>query len=125
MEARPAAGLRWSWRRVRPDGTEQPLPASQVVSEGAASWLQLTPSSLDDYGALLCRAENEVGLQQRPCQVSLVPAGPPDAPLNCTTSPASGEGLIVECEEGFDGGLPTTFLLQAWLDGKTKQNYTR
>ena len=69
----------------------------------------------------------QVGAQRRPCVVNLVPAGPPETPLNCTSGPAGGEGggLLVECVEGFDGGLPTSFLLQAWMEGGTKQNYTR
>ncbi|XP_064096588.1 uncharacterized protein LOC135208394 [Macrobrachium nipponense] len=121
VEAQPSSNLVWSWVRKRTDGSEEILFHDNYVVEGLTSTLTVVPERREDYGRLLCRATNKVGRQKQPCIVNLVPAGPPDTPTNCsatTVNPDTTEpALAVSCLEGFDGGLPQNFLLEAWQDG--------
>ena len=41
-------------------------------------------------------------------------SGHPDAPYNCTLINQTTESLEVDCLEGFDGGQPQYFLLEAF-----------
>lgn len=132
VEAEPARHLSWMWVKILGDGTEQPIPAQYVKSAGLTSSVELTPMTADDYGDLLCRASNVVGRQRESCVVSLVAAGPPDPPLNCSAAPsdlqdttAITHSLVVACFEGFDGGLPQGFVLQAQQDDLVVANMTR
>lgn len=124
VEAVPAHNLTWAWAWLQEDGSEERVPARNIRTDRLTSAMTVTPHSLQDYGELLCRASNDVGQQREPCVVSLVPAGTPDPPLNCSTTPTSrADGdqgrtsLAVTCLEGFDGGLPQVFLLEAWQNG--------
>ncbi|XP_047496757.1 nephrin-like isoform X2 [Penaeus chinensis] len=123
VEAEPARGISWTWVRTLADGSEVDLPEESISSEGVSSSVSVTPQTPEDYGQLLCRASNEVGQQRQACVVTLVPAGPPDTPSNCTAAPVNPEAstdsasLAVSCLEGFDGGLPQSFLLETWQEG--------
>ncbi|MPC55785.1 Neural cell adhesion molecule 1-B [Portunus trituberculatus] len=132
VEAEPARHLSWSWVRTLDDGQEQPIPAADVESSGLSSSVEVMLMSTEDYGNLLCKASNIIGRQQEPCVVSLIPAGPPDPPVNCSASPSEPQdaatftlSLAVVCFEGFDGGLPQQFLLEAWQNGHAMANMTR
>ncbi|XP_064091402.1 uncharacterized protein LOC135205060 [Macrobrachium nipponense] len=123
--AEPSRNVSWNWVRVRTDGTEERVPGDRIQSQGLNSSVLVTPLRQEDYGRFMCRATNAVGTQRRPCVINLVPAGPPDAPNNCTAEPittsTSGEeprdaALAISCMAGFDGGLPQYFLLEAWQD---------
>ena len=46
-----------------------------VSKDGSTSILRYTPKSEYDYGAILCWAENEIGLQDEPCVFTIYPAG--------------------------------------------------
>ncbi|XP_064098553.1 LOW QUALITY PROTEIN: uncharacterized protein LOC135209720 [Macrobrachium nipponense] len=121
VEAEPSSNLIWSWVRKRTDGSEEILSPDKYVIEGLTSTLTVVPGRREDYGRLLCRATNNVGRQKEACVVNLVPAGPPDTPTNCSATTVNPDGmkpaLVVSCLEGFDGGLPQNFLLEAWQDG--------
>ncbi|XP_042879207.1 uncharacterized protein LOC122257779 [Penaeus japonicus] len=123
VEAEPSRGLTWGWTRTLADGSEVAVPEEDIRSEGATSLVLVRLRKPEDYGQLLCRATNEVGLQRQACVVTHVPAGPPDTPSNCTAAPVSPEApsrsaaLAVSCLEGFDGGLPQSFLLETWQEG--------
>lgn len=132
VEAVPAHNLTWTWAWLQEDGSEERVPAKNIRTDRMTSAMTVTPHSLRDYGELLCRATNDVGRQREPCVVSLVPAGTPDPPLNCSTTPSSradeAQGrtsLSVTCLEGFDGGLPQVFLLEAWQNGVLLANISR
>ena len=136
------------------------------------------------------RARNSIGRQKVGCRISIVPAGPPDPPINCTAETAAsplptamendkeldsdetnsadsreattvptyypalknkrsadckgkdcenteglsriprqieidGPILTVNCLEGFNGGLPQFFILEAKQRGRLKSNLTR
>lgn len=131
VEAEPPRHLSWTWIRILEDGEEQPVPVEAIRSAGMTSSVELTPLTAKDYGDLLCRASNTVGRQREPCVVSLVPAGPPDPPLNCsaalpdTPSSPSKDLLVVTCFEGFHGGLPQEFVLEAWQNSHIVANMSR
>ncbi|KAK7083410.1 hypothetical protein SK128_028178 [Halocaridina rubra] len=150
IEAEPPYDLRWNWMKVKPDGTEEQVSKSLVQSRGMSSNIKVTPLRQDDYGRLLCRATNSIGQQQQPCIISLIPAGPPEMPSNCSAelqdtdelkeaedeswtddseekTENEGEGpdsswIIVKCFEGFNGGLRQLFLLEAWQNGRLLTN---
>ncbi|XP_066989700.1 uncharacterized protein [Macrobrachium rosenbergii] len=138
--AEPSRNVSWTWLRMRTDGTEEHVPGNRIQNQGLNSSVLVTPLRQEDYGRFMCRATNAVGTQRKPCVINLVPAGPPDAPNNCTaepivpdfkgvtlregmhetTSSADEEprdaALAISCMAGFDGGLPQYFLLEAWQD---------
>ncbi|XP_050733461.1 uncharacterized protein LOC127007024 [Eriocheir sinensis] len=133
VEAEPAEDVTWSWVRKRVDGTVEELPGEDVRVDGLSSSIIVTPISPEDYGRFLCRAANSVGRQREACVVTLVPAGPPDTPTNCSVSPADPStvharpataALTVTCLEGFDGGLPQHFTLETWQDNELVANMT-
>ncbi|ROT62880.1 putative neural cell adhesion molecule 1 [Penaeus vannamei] len=123
VNAEPARDISWAWVRTLADGSEVEISEDNIHSEGVTSKVMVTPRTPEDYGQLLCRASNEVGQQRQACVVTLVPAGPPDTPSNCSASPVSPDGLVhhaaltVTCLEGFDGGLPQSFQLEVWQEG--------
>ena len=105
-----------------------------VRVDGLSSSVLVTPHTPEDYGRFLCVASNDVGEQREACVVTLVPAGPPDAPTNCSVSPADPStvhahpttaALTITCLEGFDGGLPQHFTLETWQDNELIDNMTR
>ncbi|XP_045134923.1 uncharacterized protein LOC123518261 isoform X2 [Portunus trituberculatus] len=133
VEAEPAENIRWSWIRKRTDGTEEEVPDEDVRVDGLSSSVLVTPHTPEDYGRFLCVASNDVGEQREACVVTLVPAGPPDAPTNCSVSPAdpstvhahpTSAALTITCLEGFDGGLPQHFTLETWQDNELIDNMT-
>lgn len=131
VEAEPADGIKWTWFRKRVDGSEEEIPEEAIRSDGLSSSVLVTPHTPDDYGRFLCLATNDVGSQETACVVTLVPAGPPDTPTNCSVNPVKDSALpdtttlAINCLEGFDGGLPQRFLIEAWQEGVIKVNVTR
>ena len=53
----------------------------------------------------MCRAQNEIGLQEQPCIFHLMPAGKPDPVSNCSVANQSYSTMSVTCKHGFNGGL--------------------
>ncbi|XP_063875672.1 uncharacterized protein LOC135108508 [Scylla paramamosain] len=130
VEAEPSHGIRWTWYRKRVDGSEEEIPEEDVRSDGLSSSVLVTPHTPEDYGRFLCLAANDVGSQETACVVTLVPAGPPDTPTNCSVNPIKDIALpdtatlAINCLEGFDGGLPQKFFMEAWQEGVLKANMT-
>lgn len=108
-----------------------------------SSTLSYTPIGEFDYGTVMCWANNLAGLQVsrfessiftrlivkpqvEPCVFHIIAAGKPDPPTNCTVLNQTSESLTVECVEGFDGGQPQHFLLEAYdyQDGTLQANVT-
>ena len=107
VEALPAAGItfRWSFNNTRESLDIQQSNVRGTAEGGPLSVLEYTPRTEMDYGTLLCRARNSVGLQAEPCTYQLVPAGPPDPVVGCRVTNQSFASLQVDCQPGFDGGL--------------------
>ena len=132
VEAEPADGIKWTWFRKRVDGSEDEISEENVKSDGGlSSSVLVTPRTPEDYGRFLCLATNDVGSQETACVVTLVPAGPPDTPTNCSVNPVKHAALpetttlAISCLEGFDGGLPQRFLIEVTQEGVVKANITR
>lgn len=83
-----------------------------VSSSYVHSVINFMPHSDDDYGTLLCWGTNSVGIQRKPCAVTIMPAGPPDSVINCSQVNATEEGMFIECIPGIlDGGMsPPVFI---------------
>ncbi|XP_018400905.1 PREDICTED: protein turtle-like [Cyphomyrmex costatus] len=88
------------------------VAAGHIARAGTSSIVSYTPMTELDYGTLLCWASNHIGQQQVPCVYHIIPAGRPDMVHNCTTSNTSTNSFSVRCTEGFNGGLPQSFLLE-------------
>nr|XP_053644578.1 LOW QUALITY PROTEIN: uncharacterized protein LOC128697074 [Cherax quadricarinatus] len=131
VEALPAHTLTWEWAWLVEDGSELPLADEDIRCDGLASSVVVTPLTPADYGKVLCRASNVIGRQLESCVVTLVPAGPPDTPTNCSATStdaaqddAHTSSLTVICYEGYNGGLPQEFLMEAWQEGTLVANIT-
>ncbi|KAF4525470.1 hypothetical protein B566_EDAN004882, partial [Ephemera danica] len=88
------------------------LASTLVARTGTQSWLTYTPMTELDYGSLTCKAQNSVGKQHVPCVFHIIAAGRPDQAHNCSVMNASTHSFAVACAEGFNGGLPQSFLLE-------------
>ncbi|KAF2364798.1 Immunoglobulin-like domain [Trinorchestia longiramus] len=82
-----------------------------------------------DYGSLLCWANNSVGVQQKACVFTIIPAGtkkgppthqtaqaggPPSPPEGCEILNNTAENIEVACLQGFDGGVGQQFLAEIY-----------
>ncbi|TDG44787.1 hypothetical protein AWZ03_008761 [Drosophila navojoa] len=105
----PADSFQWTFNS---SGEQTELPARLHTSETGMSRLNYTPSSDLDYGTVSCWAKNSIGVQKSPCVFQIVAAGRPFPLQNCTVSNQSVDSLQVDCIEGFDGGLPQSFMLE-------------
>ena len=76
---------------------------------GPTSVVDYVPRTPQDYGTLLCWAENGVDRMKSPCRVELRPTSPPSPPHNCSLGP----GPTLSCKAEEDGGRPQTFHLEA------------
>ncbi|XP_056646735.1 hemicentin-1-like [Diorhabda sublineata] len=85
---------------------------SYIARSGTASVVSYTPMTELDYGTLLCYASNTIGVQRTPCVFHIIAAGRPDQVHNCTLLNISMTSFNIRCSEGFNGGLPQSFLLE-------------
>ncbi|KAJ2942131.1 hypothetical protein O0L34_g11044 [Tuta absoluta] len=85
---------------------------SQFTNNGYTSTLRYTPTKDKHFGTVQCTASNTVGKQEAPCVYRVVSAGRPSALQNCTIVNHSAALLLVDCVEGFDGGLPQVFFME-------------
>ncbi|XP_041982912.1 obscurin-like [Aricia agestis] len=108
------ADVTFVWQFNNSGESFQVSPARYVSAGGTTSELRYRAASERDYGALLCRATNVVGAQDRPCVLQVVPAARPSPPRNCTARLAASlaASLAVRCEAGYDGGLEQHFTLE-------------
>jgi Immunoglobulin domain len=97
--------FKWSFNNTRESLDIQQSNVRTAADGGPVSVLEYTPRTEMDYGTLLCRARNAVGLQAVPCAYQLVPAGPPDPVIGCQLTNQSFALLQLHCQPGFDGGL--------------------
>ncbi|XP_014608132.1 PREDICTED: hemicentin-2-like [Polistes canadensis] len=110
VEANPTeVQFRWTFNN---SAESIDVAAGHIARAGTSSIVSYTPMTELDYGTLLCWATNRIGHQQVPCVYHIIPAGRPDMVHNCTTSNTSTNSFSVRCTEGFNGGLPQSFLLE-------------
>ncbi|XP_051159478.1 hemicentin-2-like isoform X2 [Leptopilina boulardi] len=110
VDANPSkVEFRWTFNN---SAESMDVASGHIARVGTSSIVSYTPMNELDYGTLLCWASNEIGHQQVPCVYHIIPAGRPDMVHNCTISNSSTNSFSVKCTEGFNGGLPQTFLLE-------------
>ncbi|KAG8320552.1 hypothetical protein J6590_066014 [Homalodisca vitripennis] len=112
VEANPT-DVHFTWK-FNNSGETFDLPSSHVASERTRSIASYTPRTEVEYGTLLCWGRNELGHQKQPCVYHVIPAGRPDPLENCTILNQTADSLYVECDEGFDGGLPQEFQMEVY-----------
>ncbi|KAI8129944.1 hypothetical protein FF38_11844 [Lucilia cuprina] len=105
----PADSFHWTFNS---SGEQTELPARLHSSETGMSRLNYTPTTDLDYGTISCWARNSIGMQKSPCVFQIVAAGRPFPLQNCSITNQSADSLQVDCIEGFDGGLPQSFMLE-------------
>ena len=108
VEAAPSSDLSFHWV-FKANEEEVDIPVAQMRISGSTSVVDYVPRTPQDYGTLLCWAENGVGRMKSPCKVELRPTSPPSPPHNCTLGP----GPTLLCKAGEDGGRTQTFHLEA------------
>ena len=108
----------FSWR-FNSSGDVVDIAENHVATHGLQSSLSYVARTELDYGTLLCWGANALGHQKKPCVYRVVPAGPPDAPDNCTLVNNTSETLHVKCLGGYNGGLDQTFVAEVY-DAETR-----
>ncbi|XP_066943703.1 nephrin-like isoform X2 [Macrobrachium rosenbergii] len=123
VEAHPSqVSFQWVFNNSA-DITE--IAEAHITNNHTQSVLTYTPITQMDYGFLLCWAKNKVGKQHDPCVFRIFPAGPPDKVKNCSVLNETKVSVQVKCEEGFDGGLPQSFVIEAYdTQGRKLSNVT-
>ncbi|CAG9563466.1 unnamed protein product [Danaus chrysippus] len=104
----------FQWTLNNTLGTTELDTGKFTIEKSGRSILTYIPTSDMDYGSLVCRATNLVGQQIEPCRYTLLPAVKPDPPANCSTLNLTGDSAEVKCVAGYDGGLQTTYFMEAW-----------
>ncbi|XP_075548263.1 neural cell adhesion molecule 2-like isoform X2 [Dermacentor variabilis] len=81
-----------------------------------------TPRRKADYGALLCIASNSLGQGSTPCVFNIVPAGPPNPPVNCSVPSITATSLTVRCERSLQPWpLPVHFRADVYVDSRLRE----
>lgn len=70
------------------------------------------PQSDADYGTVLCWGINSIGVQSEPCAFQIIPAGKPEALINCTVANQTQFSFQIACIEGFGGARGIEFLAE-------------
>ncbi|CAH1186722.1 unnamed protein product [Phyllotreta striolata] len=105
----PDVQFRWTFNNSA-DSVD--VSQSYIARSGTSSVVSYTPMTELDYGTLLCWASNRIGAQRTPCVFHIIAAGRPDQVHNCTVLNISMNSFNIRCSEGFNGGLPQSFLLE-------------
>ncbi|XP_042897575.1 neural cell adhesion molecule 2 isoform X2 [Parasteatoda tepidariorum] len=96
------------------NNTVESMEVKKFISDGLTSTVYYTPRNMLGYGALLCWGINNIGRQRDPCVYRVVPVGPPETMRNCLVTNHTTDSLLIQCEPGYDGGLPQTFHLEVY-----------
>ncbi|XP_072930194.1 kin of IRRE-like protein 3 isoform X2 [Epargyreus clarus] len=105
----PEVTFRWTFNNT---ANSNEVSDTYVSRAGTSSTVTYTPHTEMDYGTLLCWAHNRIGKQRVPCVYHIIAAGRPDQVHNCTVVNASLTSFGIRCSEGFNGGMPQSFLLE-------------
>ncbi|XP_044729672.1 protein turtle-like [Chrysoperla carnea] len=110
VEANPSdVTFRWTFNN---SAESIDVAVSHISRVGTTSIVSYTPMTELDYGTLLCWATNRIGHQRVPCVYHIIAAGRPDQVHNCSIAYISMTSFAVRCNEGFNGGLPQSFMLE-------------
>nr|CAD7259716.1 unnamed protein product [Timema shepardi] len=110
VEANPSdVTFRWLFNN---SAEQLDVQSAHIYLHGTSSIVSYTPITDLDYGTLLCWATNRIGSQRQPCVFHIIAAGRPDLVYNCTVSNISMNSFFIRCHEGFNGGLPQSFILE-------------
>ncbi|ODM99241.1 Hemicentin-1 [Orchesella cincta] len=120
MDALPDR-LKFQWTHTNTVGENSELESDMYTSLGSKSLLRYHLRSEEDFGTLLCWAHNSIGAAERPCVYQLVPADVPQPVENCSIINRTSTSVEITCEPGFDGGLPQSFLLEAYQTSPTER----
>ncbi|CAG9563457.1 unnamed protein product [Danaus chrysippus] len=104
----------FQWTLNNTLGTTELDTEKFTIEKSGRSILTYIPTSNMVYGSLACRATNLAGQQIEPCRYTLLPAVKPDPPANCSTLNLTDDSAEVKCIAGYDGGLQTTYFVEAW-----------
>nr|XP_032512067.1 hemicentin-2-like [Danaus plexippus plexippus] len=104
----------FQWTLNNTLGTTELDAGKFTIEKSGRSILTYIPTSDMDYGSLACRATNLAGQQIEPCRYTLLPAVKPDPPGNCSTLNLTDDSAEIKCVAGYDGGLQTTYFVEAW-----------
>ncbi|CAG9563471.1 unnamed protein product [Danaus chrysippus] len=104
----------FQWTLSNSLGTTELDTGKFTIEKSGRSILTYIPTSDMNYGSLACRAINLAGQQTEPCSYTLLPAVKPDPPANCSTLNVTDDSAEVKCVAGYDGGLQTTYFVEAW-----------
>ncbi|XP_011496551.1 PREDICTED: B-cell receptor CD22 [Ceratosolen solmsi marchali] len=107
IDADPLDNIRFSWTRNSSLGDVFAVSNPRFL----VSLLEYTPKSDTDFGTLACWASNSVGRQKSPCIFNVLPAKPPQKPIDCNLHNESN-AMEINCLPGASGGLPQHFLLE-------------
>ena len=88
------------------------VPSDKFSVTGTSSIVNHSLLSDHNFGHLYCGASNSKGAMSEPCVFRIIPARPPNAPLDCRVINQTINLLQVECQAGFDGGLCQYFILE-------------
>lgn len=105
----PDVQFRWTFNN---SAESVDVAAAHIAKSGTSSQVSYTPMTELDYGTVLCYASNRIGHQRIPCIFHIIAAGRPDQVHNCTILNISMTSFSIKCSEGFNGGLPQSFLLE-------------
>jgi len=101
------------------------IPGSNYVADRLKSALSYRPVTDQDYGTLMCWAQNTVGEQRQPCIFQVVPADKPESVSNCSSGNITTDTVEINCTAGYDGGLMQQFFVEvANSHGKLVTNRT-
>ncbi|XP_076336476.1 protein turtle homolog B-like [Tachypleus tridentatus] len=90
------------------------LSLNTFTENGTSSVALFSPQSEVEYGTLLCWAKNKIGEQKYPCNFTVTPGAPPEAPRNCLLVNQTIETFIVRCSPGKAQGLSQHFQLEVY-----------
>ncbi|XP_072941925.1 kin of IRRE-like protein 2 [Epargyreus clarus] len=111
----PPKNFQWTLNNTL--GTIELESGKFTIDSFGRSILSFTPTSDADYGSLACRATNLAGQQVHPCKYTLLPAVRPEPPTNCSYLNVTDDSAELRCVAGYDGGLQTTYFVEAWESG--------
>ncbi|CAL4122353.1 unnamed protein product, partial [Meganyctiphanes norvegica] len=116
VEAHPAPTL-FKWALNTSLGINY-IAETRFLNGHSQSTILYTTHSPEDFGSLLCWAENEVGQQIDPCRFTVAASVVPEPVHNCTFghSPTVIGGVMVDCQVGWGGGLDQTYSVEVTLD---------
>ncbi|GIY13620.1 uncharacterized protein CDAR_567471 [Caerostris darwini] len=105
----PNVAFRWYL-----NNTYRQIPLKGFSVNGTVSTLHFTPKRENDYGHIMCVAENSAGFQTEACCFRVSPASVPRAVEDCIVVNETTSSAIISCVPGYDGGLRQQFHIELY-----------